>query len=672
MKKLTVLIRGTDVGIGHSHPLLRKCNDRTLLEIMTERIRSISRLSSIIYVSKSPPTMNLVRKATFKLGKPFDKFKALGIKIIYREEPELIELLHNEASNSDFFIVLDAHSPFISPELTKRALSLMEVQNRDFITFTQKLGGLTPCEINRSSILSYLEPSALRDVGQYSKHLEKMPNRKDSKIPQNRYFDDRVSLTPTGEYWEDFCGDFRRLFDNWIVKSNRRLDKVLKVVQSFGADEPNDQVIEQAIEKDMEKNRSIIMQAVESCAKGTQTMRDANSALCRWEARQGIRSPQSFPISVWLGVTDICNARCRFCRYCPEVVEKYKVEINQFKKLDWLRFVTRLYLHCGLGEPFAHPRIAELLGHCRENFPALSIRTSTNGSLLSESLNKIIAGYMTSVNISINAAIRETYERTMPPLKWNETINNLRMLHKEKKRLGTDKPEVNMTYVAHFENIKELPKLPALAASLGVHQIGVVHFKYKISDYIDYLFPETHSLVYHKDLYDQSIRQAKQEATNHGVRLVHPPLFSEMSDEDSAMDLPVGPEFGFQAGDNICYHPWTRIFITPQKSKFTFCCTFGVEPVGEFNWPDSKSFHKRLWNKEPMLSIRQTLNRHGEIPACVFCKNKNKRDPRIRTAWRQSIGASLELYKKWGYTIPSTKGLSANSKKFIQETKLNR
>ena len=559
------------------------------------------------------------------------------------------ETLNRVISSTPYIVIFGINSPFFSSYILEKSIKKIKDEEREFLSFSRKLRGISPLLIIRSqSITTPLKDSVLVMLDELVKnnYLSSQPESNVTELKVNRYWDDRISLTPVGEFYdEEYCIEFPRLFGNWLVRNDKDIKRIAQRLSLYGLSEPNDDSIKRAIEVDMENNRKIVHQAVEKNLKGTREIRDANIALCRWEARHNVIKPQSFPISLWLGLTDRCNARCKFCKYCKEEVEGYAVELDNFKKLDWMRFLKRFYFHCGLGEPFCHPQILEILQYCRENYPALELRTATNASMLNEQICKAIAGYMTSVSFSINAATQKTFEKTMPPLKWDAAMHNLKTLYEEKKRQKTDKPEVNMTYVAHRDNIEELYKLPEIATRHGVNQIGVVHFHYKVSQYIqDYLFPKTHSLQYHQQLYNDCIMKAKAEAEKYHIKFYYPPLFPiGYTFLKKPQELPVGPEFGFQAGDNLCYHPWTRVFALPTAGLQRFCCTLGLQPGTSFIFSDSKTFHD-YWKNHPALKeIRKTMNTANEMPSCRFCKTKNKRNPELRNSWIKAIKGS----KKW-------------------------
>lgn len=88
-----------------------------------------------------------------------------------------------------------------------------------------------------------------------------------------------------------------------------------------------------------EEWRDYIRAAVEEDAEPCRELIYANGQLAAWEAHLRIGEVQSFPVSVSLNFTDVCNARCSFCAYVPERVTGSKLTPEKIERADWLKFV---------------------------------------------------------------------------------------------------------------------------------------------------------------------------------------------------------------------------------------------------------------------------------------------------------------------------------------------
>jgi wyosine [tRNA(Phe)-imidazoG37] synthetase (radical SAM superfamily) len=225
---------------------------------------------------------------------------------------------------------------------------------------------------------------------------------------------------------------------------------------------------------DYESWKSFIADAVDQDARPSPELIKANWMLAAWETHLRIAKVSSFPVSVGVGVTDVCNARCSFCAYVPERVANRKMTLEQFERADWLKFSRNFRPNgSGLGEPFAHSQIAEILAAIRRNAPFIWMDSITNGSLLRGKVLDAIVAFVQYLYVSVNAARAETYEKTMRPLKWDTLMRNLEDLKAAKARAGTDLPRLRAGYVCHVHNLEEVLELPRLLKSLGFEELNV-------------------------------------------------------------------------------------------------------------------------------------------------------------------------------------------------------
>ena len=200
----------------------------------------------------------------------------------------------------------------------------------------------------------------------------------------------------------------------------------------------------------------------------------ANEQLAAWEAVLGIGRVSSFPVTVSVSFTEICNARCSFCAYSPQQASAERVQLDDIQRADWLRFCKTFTPNGGsLGEPFAHPNTVEILRAVRTIAPFIRISIISNGSLIRRRAADAVVGFVDTLKISLNAARRDTYEKTMSPLKWDETLANLTYLRDAKLSARTRLPALRAGYVLHTENVEEFREFPGLIHSLGFTELYV-------------------------------------------------------------------------------------------------------------------------------------------------------------------------------------------------------
>ncbi|WP_444946760.1 radical SAM protein [Microbulbifer sp. VTAC004] len=266
--------------------------------------------------------------------------------------------------------------------------------------------------------------------------------------------------------------------------------------------------------------KSFIEDAVAEDAKASFELIEANQILAAWETALGIGKVSSFPISISASITDICNARCNFCAYLPERVSNQKLSFDQFQKANWLKFCRAFRPNGGgLGEPFAHPKILEILEQLRETAPYLSLGSVTNGSIMRPEVADIVAQYFSYLYVSVNAARKETYEWTMAPLKWERFVDNMDRLNDLKQRHGRERPWLRAGYVVHSGNLDELPELPALLRRFGFKDLNVNPMVPPPQYGRNQLLTEEASIFKIPHRADHVFRQLEQECAIHGIAL---------------------------------------------------------------------------------------------------------------------------------------------------------
>ncbi len=245
-----------------------------------------------------------------------------------------------------------------------------------------------------------------------------------------------------------------------------------------------------------------------------------NKMLGLWEAYLGIGKVSSFPVVLHMAITDICNARCKFCSYAPETSSARVLKASDIARADWLKFVERFFPNSALGEPLVHPQIASILSEVRRLAPFIKIGITTNASLMNDAVLTAIVGHLSVMAVSMNAARKETYERDMAPLKWETTLGNLRRLADLKKALNTNKPEVHASVVVHKHNIDELPELPAVLASVGIDRLRILVMSIPKPIQSRRLY-NADDLIHHDPRRaNRCFEQLRNECATHGVTLV--------------------------------------------------------------------------------------------------------------------------------------------------------
>jgi Molybdenum cofactor biosynthesis enzyme len=115
-----------------------------------------------------------------------------------------------------------------------------------------------------------------------------------------------------------------------------------------------------------------------------------------------------------LSVTDRCNLRCLYCD------GRMSTRLTHFDVLRYEELLDLMGLSARLGirkvrltggEPFARKDFMEFVEHVRERFPQLTLRLTTNGTLLAPFAQRLATAGVDRVNISLDTLSPATFAR---------------------------------------------------------------------------------------------------------------------------------------------------------------------------------------------------------------------------------------------------------------------
>src|SRR5215831_2779733 len=129
-----------------------------------------------------------------------------------------------------------------------------------------------------------------------------------------------------------------------------------------------------------------------------------------------------------ISVTDRCNFRCVYCRSADPENYRDHDEILSWTELDRL---ARIFLHLGIrkirvtgGEPLVRGGVENYISRLRAlGFPDLSM--TTNGHLLAERCNRLIAAGLHRINISLDSLDPATFERITRTQSFSKVMDGI-------------------------------------------------------------------------------------------------------------------------------------------------------------------------------------------------------------------------------------------------------
>jgi len=195
------------------------------------------------------------------------------------------------------------------------------------------------------------------------------------------------------------------------------------------------------------------------------TLRTASEKILLSRARQvrrGLsllgrdRAPR-LPEIVQIESTNICNARCVFCprdemhrRQGVMDGALYRKVVDECAALG----IRHVRLH-NYGEPFVDRQLTEKVAYAKQKGIG-EVGVISNGSLIDEQVARgVVEAGLDAINISVDAAGREVFERTRVGLRYDTVIANIERLVRIRRELGRARPKLILSFVRQDNGAEE-------------------------------------------------------------------------------------------------------------------------------------------------------------------------------------------------------------------------
>jgi len=176
------------------------------------------------------------------------------------------------------------------------------------------------------------------------------------------------------------------------------------------------------------------------------------------------------PIEITLESTARCNLSCPMCPRHTYTFDNENMDLDLYRRIvsDCSAYVEFIWPY-GIGEPFMHPRIFDMIRMTQE----AGIRTglSTNATLMdSERADRLLDSGLDYLILAFDGASKETYEKYRVGATFEKTIENI-IGFLEKKRERSSSIHVVVQMVVLKDNVREIPEFRKLWTIPGVDEI---------------------------------------------------------------------------------------------------------------------------------------------------------------------------------------------------------
>ncbi len=329
------------------------------------------------------------------------------------------------------------------------------------------------------------------------------------------------------------------------------------------------------------------------------------------------------PSQVSLKLTNRCNLRCRMCILYGgledgQPVEARFTEPEDMSLADWTSVIDSVASRkpsIGFtgGEPLLHRHIFDVVRHAKDK--GLYCGLTTNGTLLGEKAEELVASGLDSLWISLDGP-EEVHDRIRgAPGTFRRAVEGALAVQEAKKKAGSRRPEVGVTFTFVQDNFRTLEDVVATAVRVGAAEI---HF--------DHLFFWTEEITRaHEGLFGPEIPCAP--AGTEGLerldpREVHAAL-EKVRRKPYPIRIRVLPDLSLEetvayyetparfVKSYRCLRPWDGVYVQPNGNVLP-CLNYVAGNVKEHPLPE-------IWNGERFRRFRRMLRERGAFPACARC-----------------------------------------------------
>ncbi len=570
---------------------LRKVCGVSLIRILAERLKRVGDISTPVMI------LHQEEPETVREAKGFGWIPLIKNRWRFKNFLALPEFF-----KSDYFLLFDLDFPFIDPDILKSVISRIQKDTFSGL-FSHRYSGFSPVAVVRKkeALLGVLKKYKYPDNVGWLRCVEDL-------IPEGK--SDKISI--------------QRPVLSHCLRSDTVNSKIIEILGGLGVTLESILVAEESGEIDTDRILKISRDRLYQRMQHSSAPHWANRDLIQFESRHAITEVRSFPMDLAITITGACSARCLFCNYKPGYYQSHDhFTLQDFKKMTWLKYLSKLGLGGGVGDPLAHPGFLKIFHHLREAYPHLLLRVITNGILMNREIREAFSNSLSRLRISMNAATKETYKKIMRIDNFDKLCRSVSQLSRLKRKMKTDKPEIILMMVVNRLNAHEVVRFVELSHRLGVQAVNFSHFAKVVMTQSD--MPMEDSLYSDQKYSDLQLGRAEKRAKALGLGLSRPSAFTEKGclcfQGERFMKVP-----------EMCYFPWTTAYLVksrtpPYTDRLQFCCV-GVESAISYKRESlSTENFVKLWNHPYLQHYRKTVNSSQKNPVCRFCRTVDQADP---------------------------------------------
>lgn len=313
------------------------------------------------------------------------------------------------------------------------------------------------------------------------------------------------------------------------------------------------------------------------------------------------RPGAAYPAGLFLEPSANCNLQCTTCVTVDyRTRNKGFMEFDNFKKV--VDEVRPSYLVLGgYGEPTLNKRYLDMIRYAKSR--RISVKSVTNATTLNEkTADEIVLSGLDLLNISLDGATKETFEKIRVGADYDTVIRNIKLIVSAKAKYGRKKPAVNIDMTIFRDNVHEIPAMIRLChAEFGIQPVFSLFMLYDKDD-------KKHLALSNTDETRRYLLEGIEEADRRGYA---------SSSSSLTINLEVLKMKYTKKVTSPCFLPWLGLNVTWDGRAFPCCyyydCQVDLGNVFEEGF-------EAVWNGEKFQNFRRALAQSRDrIKVCSVC-----------------------------------------------------
>src|SRR4051812_28494658 len=311
-----------------------------------------------------------------------------------------------------------------------------------------------------------------------------------------------------------------------------------------------------------------------------------------------------------------CNLRCQMCpipfrQDGPPYGPLAFMAFDTFTRLiDQFPTVRELHLQ-GLGEPFMHPRLFDMIAYATQQ--GIRVSTNSNMTLLNaRRADRCVQSGLEWLHVSIDGATAETYEHIRVRGRFARVVGNVQTLIHARQQLGSTQPRLRLVVVVMRQNLHELPALVLLARQLSMEAMFVQHLCHDFGESsLPSQYRPMREFVGRETLLDEDparimryFDEARRVARDLEVDLRLPRTRPR-------------PHLPGTRGPQRCNWPWRGAYVSYQGLAMPCCMVATPDRVNFGNMASRGA--SAIWNSVPYQDFRERLDSDDPPEICRSC-----------------------------------------------------